>query len=141
MLCEEGMIIAKTRSALLIPHNIKQATPPKTQSNTWKIDKYCTNYGMINHNVETCKKKKEQTIVATTKVAQQNQKPQKTSSYAYHICGLNGHKMTNCPNLIEMQKMCHGKSITVAKMQPINKTQKITIDVNVVDVNVTTRSK
>jgi hypothetical protein len=37
--------------------------------------------------------------------------------------------------------MCHGKSITVAKMQPINKTQKITIDVNVVDVNVTTRSK
>jgi hypothetical protein len=26
-------------------------------------------------------------------------------------------------------------------MQPINKTQKITIDVNVVDVNVTTRSK
>jgi hypothetical protein len=49
--------------------------PPKTHNNTRKIDKYCTNYGMINHNVETCKKKKEQTIVATTKVAQQSQKP------------------------------------------------------------------
>jgi hypothetical protein len=29
MLCEEGMTTAKTRSALLVPHNTKQATPPK----------------------------------------------------------------------------------------------------------------
>jgi hypothetical protein len=59
---------------------------------------------MINHNVKTCKMKKEQTIVATTKASQQNQKPQKTSSYACHICGLNGHKMTNCPKFTEMQR-------------------------------------
>jgi hypothetical protein len=26
----------------------------------------------------------------------------KTSSYACHICGLNGHKMTNCPKFVEM---------------------------------------
>ncbi len=52
---------------------------------------------MINDNVETCKKK-EQTIV----VAQQNQKPQKTFSYACHIYCLNGHKMTNRPKFIEM---------------------------------------
>jgi hypothetical protein len=29
MLCEEGMITMKTRIMLSIPHNIKQATPPK----------------------------------------------------------------------------------------------------------------
>jgi hypothetical protein len=56
MLPKEGMIIAKTRSAFSIPHNTKHATP---QNNIRKTIKYCTNYGMINHNVETCKKKKE----------------------------------------------------------------------------------
>ncbi len=59
MLCEEGMIIAEARSALLIPQNIKQVVLTKTQSNIGKNDKHCTNYGMINHNVETCKKKKK----------------------------------------------------------------------------------
>jgi hypothetical protein len=37
--------------------------------------------------------------------------------------------------------MFHGKLLTVAKVQLVAKTQIITIDVNVVDVNVTTRSK
>jgi hypothetical protein len=60
--------------------------------------------------------KKEQTIVATTKASQQNQKPQKTSSYACHICGLNGHKMTDCPKFTEMQKMFHGKFVTRTKV-------------------------
>jgi hypothetical protein len=67
-----------------------------------KIDKYCTNCGMINHNVETCKKKKEHTIVATTKATQSNQKPHKTSSYACHIYGLNGHEITNCSKFTKM---------------------------------------
>jgi hypothetical protein len=57
MLCEEGMTIAKARRALSISQSIKQATIPKTQDNIRKIDKYCTNCGMINHNVETCRKK------------------------------------------------------------------------------------
>jgi hypothetical protein len=112
----------------------------KTQSNIGKTNKYYTNYGMTNHNVETCRKNKEQTIVATTEVAQPNQEPHKTSLYACHICGLNGHKMTSCPKFVEMQKMFHGKSMVVAKVQLIVKTQKVTVDVNVVDVNVTTRS-
>jgi hypothetical protein len=59
MLCEEGMTMIKTRSALLVPHNTKQVTLMKTLSNTRKTDKHCTNCGMMNHNVETCKKKKE----------------------------------------------------------------------------------
>jgi hypothetical protein len=53
MLCEEGMTIVETRSALSIPHGTK-ITPTKTQSNTRKTEKHCTNYVMINHNVETC---------------------------------------------------------------------------------------
>ncbi len=64
MLCEKGMIIIEAKSAFLVLQNIKQTTPWKTLNNTRKIDKNCTNYGMMNHNVETCKKKKEQTIEA-----------------------------------------------------------------------------
>jgi hypothetical protein len=50
------MTIAEARSALLIPHSIKQASPPKAQSNLRKNDKYCTNCGMNNNIVETCRK-------------------------------------------------------------------------------------
>jgi hypothetical protein len=49
--------------------------------------------------------------------------------------------MTNCPNFVEMQKMFHGKFVVVAEVQLIVETQTITINVNVVDVNVTIRSK
>jgi len=72
MLCEEGMTITKVRNALSIPQSTKQTTPPKTQSNIGKINKFYTNCGMTNHNVETCRKK-EQTIVVVTKEAQPNQ--------------------------------------------------------------------
>jgi hypothetical protein len=37
--------------------------------------------------------------------------------------------------------MFHGKFVTVAKVQPISEGQTIIVDVDVVDVNVTTRSK
>jgi hypothetical protein len=73
MLCEEGMIIVEARSALSIPQSTKQTTLMKTQSNIGKTNKYCTNCGMMNHNVETCKKKKKKTMVATTKGAQPSQ--------------------------------------------------------------------
>jgi hypothetical protein len=96
---------------------------------------------MTNHNVETCRKNKEQTTMATTKATQPSQKTKKTSSYACHICGLNGHKMIDYPKFVEMQKLFHGKSVTLTKVQPIVETETIIVDVNVVDVNVTTRSK
>jgi len=79
--------------------------------------------------------------MATTEVAQPSRKTQKTSSYACHIYGLNGHKMTNCPKFEKMQKIFHGKFVTITKVQLVSKTQTIIADVNVVDVNVTTRSK
>jgi len=74
MLCEEGKITIEIKSALLVPHNIKHAILIKTKSNTRKTNKHYTNYGMTNHNVETCKKKKEQITMATTEVAQPSQK-------------------------------------------------------------------
>jgi hypothetical protein len=37
--------------------------------------------------------------------------------------------------------MFHGKSVTIVEVQLVAKTQIIVMDVNVVDVNVTTRSK
>jgi hypothetical protein len=40
-----------------------------------------------------------------------------------------------------MQKMFHGKFVTITKVQPVVEIQRIIIDVNVVDVNVTTKSK
>jgi hypothetical protein len=68
MLCEENMTIAKAWNALLIPQSNKQIVSAKTHSNTRKTNKHYTNCGMMNHNVATWRKKKEQTIVATTKV-------------------------------------------------------------------------
>jgi hypothetical protein len=45
----------------------------KTLSNIGNIDKHCTNCGMMNHNMETCKKKKEQTTMATIEAIQPSQ--------------------------------------------------------------------
>jgi hypothetical protein len=49
--------------------------------------------------------------------------------------------MIDCPKFVEMQKMFHEKSMTIAKVQLVAKAQTIIADVNVVDVNVITRSK
>jgi hypothetical protein len=78
--------------------------------------------------------------MATTEATQPSLKIQKMSSYACHICGLNGHEMTVSPKFVEMQKMFCGKSRTVIEVQHVAETQIIIVDVNVVDVNVTTRS-
>jgi hypothetical protein len=67
-------------------------------------------------------KRKSILQVVATKATQPSQKPQKTSSYACYICGLNGHKMINCPKFIEMQKMLHGKFVTIVEVQPIVET-------------------
>jgi hypothetical protein len=80
-------------------------------------------------------------MVATIEVAQPSQKAQKTSSYACHIYGLNGHKTTDCPKFAKMHKMFHGKFVTVVKVQLAIETQIVIADVNVVDGNVTRRSK
>jgi hypothetical protein len=57
------------------------------------------------------------------------------------MCGLNGHKMIYCPKFIEVQKMFHGKYMTIAEVQLVVKIKIVSTNVNVVDVKVTTRSK
>jgi hypothetical protein len=79
--------------------------------------------------------------MATTETTQPSQKTQKTSSYTCQICGLNGHKMTHCPKFANMQKMFHGKSMIVVEVQVVIETQIIITNVNVANVNVTTRSR
>jgi len=49
--------------------------------------------------------------------------------------------MTDCPKFAKMHKMFHGIFMTILNVQPIFDTQTIITNVNVVDVNVTTRSK
>jgi hypothetical protein len=49
--------------------------------------------------------------------------------------------MKNCPKFAKMQKMFHGKFVAITKVQPVVETQTVIADVNVGDVNVTTRSK
>jgi succinyl-CoA synthetase beta subunit len=49
--------------------------------------------------------------------------------------------MTDYPKFVKMQKMFHGKSMAIIEVQPIVETQIVTTNVNVLDVNVTTRSK
>jgi cell division protein FtsL len=49
--------------------------------------------------------------------------------------------MINCPKFAKMEKMFHGKFMTVEEVQLVAETQIVISDMNVVDVNVTTRSK
>jgi len=64
-----------------------------------KLGKHCTNCERDNHNVEMCRVKKNEdpSIVIVTKATNQLQKAQKNNSYACHIYGLNGHKVTYSP--------------------------------------------
>jgi len=55
-------------------------------------------------------KKKEEPIVVITEATNQFHKGHKNNSYACHICGLNGHKMMNCPKFAKMEKMFQGKN-------------------------------
>jgi hypothetical protein len=49
--------------------------------------------------------------------------------------------MIDCPKFVEMQKMFHDKYVTIIEVQHVIDTQTVTSNVNVVDVNVTTRIK
>ncbi len=64
------------------------------------------------------KKKEEPTIVAieaTTKAC----KPLRPLNYPYHIYGIVGHKLMNCPRFDEMQNMFKDKGSQSIKSKPI----------------------
>jgi hypothetical protein len=50
-------------------------------------------------------------------------------------------KMTDRPKFAKMQKMFHRNFVIITKVQHVVETQTIIVDANVVDVNVTIRSK
>jgi hypothetical protein len=60
--------------------------------------------------------------MVTIEVSQLSQKTYNTFSYACHICGLNGHKMTYCPKFVKMHKMFHGKFVIVVEVQLVVET-------------------
>jgi hypothetical protein len=64
----------------------------------------------------------------------------KNGSYACHICGLNGHKMTNYPKFVEMHKMFQGKNASTLDGKMVVDVKTIDVEMNVVDVNVATIS-
>jgi hypothetical protein len=107
-----------------------------------KTSKHYNNYGHDNQNVHMCgvKKKKEQTIT-TLEATTQTQKVQNNGSYASHICGLIGHKMTYCPKFAMVQKIFQGKNASTLDGKVVANVKTITTNVNVVYANVATKSK
>jgi hypothetical protein len=49
--------------------------------------------------------------------------------------------MTNCPEFAKMQKMFQGKNASNLQGKAIDKVKIVTTNVNVIDVNVATRSR
>jgi hypothetical protein len=86
-------------------------------------------------------KKKEEPIITTMEATIQTQKVQNNCSYACHICGLNGHKMTYCPKFAVMQKIFQGKNASTLDGKVVVNVKIITANVNVVDANVVTKIK
>jgi hypothetical protein len=138
LLCEEKMTRTEAQSALSAPQMSKSIT---TQTKPRKISKHCTNCGRNNHNVETCKVKKEEPTIAVAKATNQPQKGQKNILYASFIYGLNGHKMMDCPKFANMQKMFQRKNASNSEGKAIVEVETINANVNSIDVNVTTRSR
>ncbi len=68
-------------------------------------------------------------------------KPPRPLNYPCHICGIVGHKLTNCPRFGEMQNMFKDKRGQTLESKPIIEVKTITALVNMVDVNLTTHSK
>ncbi len=86
-------------------------------------------------------KKKEEPTIVVTNVPIQIQKVQKNDSYACHIYALNGHKMTDCPKFVDMQKMFQGKNASNSNGKMLVDVKILTAIVNAIDVNVPTQSK
>jgi hypothetical protein len=61
---------------------------------------YCT-----DHNVETYRSKKEDPTIVVAKATTQAGKPPRPLNYPCHICGIVGHKLTNCPSFSEMESI------------------------------------
>jgi len=64
-------------------------------------------------------------------------KPSRPLNYVCHVCGILGHKLTNCLKFCEMQTMFKDKGNKNTKNKPIGKVKVTNALVNMVDVHVT----
>jgi len=87
----------------------------------------------------TRKSKKEKPIIVVIKATAQVGKPPRLLNYPCRIYGIVGHKLMNYPRFGEMQNMFKDKGST--KSKPVVEVKMVTASINMVDVNVTTRSK
>ncbi len=138
---EEGISMPEAQNTLFVPQTIRIRCVAVKNYTTTKPSMYYTNCHHTNHNIETCKSKKEEPIVDVTKVTIQVSKPPRLINYPCHICGIVGHKLTNCPRFNEMQSMFKDKGNQSTKSKPTTKVKTITASINMVDVNVTIHNK
>jgi hypothetical protein len=83
----------------------------------------------------------EEPTIATIKTTTKVGKPLRPLNYPCRICGVVGHKLTNCPRFGEMQNMFKDKGGQTTKSNPTDEVKVVITLVNMVDVNVTIRSK
>jgi len=102
---------------------------------------YCITCHHINHNVKTCRSKKEELIVVVTRATTQASKPPKLLNDLNHICGIMDHKLTNYQRFGEMQSIFKDKGSQSIESKLAIKLKTIIASINMVDVNVTTHSK
>jgi hypothetical protein len=98
---EKCIFVLKAQSTLFVP----QAIGTRNQA-TVKPNMCYTSCHHTNHNVKTCKNKKEEELTMdVTKATIHVSKPLKPLNYACHTCGILGHKLTNYPRFGKMQNM------------------------------------
>ncbi len=67
--------------------------------------------------METCKSKKEDPIVIAIETITRVDKHPRPLNYPCHICGIVGHKLTNCLRFGEMQTMFEYKGGSTTKFK------------------------
>ncbi len=141
MIDDEGIYVFQAQSTFFVPQTIRTRSVAIGNHTIAKLNMDCINYHHTNHNVETCRSKKEEPTIVITKATTYANKPPKLLNYPCHICGIVGHKLTNYPRFNEMQSMFKDKGGHSIKSKPITEVKMVIASINMVDVNVTTRNK
>jgi hypothetical protein len=115
----KGIFMLEAQKTFFVPQTIGTRNVAVKNQTIAKPSMYWTNCHRTNHNIETYRsKKKEEHIIATTKATTHVGKPLRPINYPCHICGIVGHKLTNCPRFNEMQSMFKDKGSQSTKFKP-----------------------
>ncbi len=121
MICEKGIYVFEAQSTLSIPQTTETRSVVMGNQIIAKPNLFCTNYHRTNHNMETCRgKKEEEPTITTIEAIIQVGKAPRPLNYPCHICGIVGHKLMNCLKFGEMQNMSR-----IKKVKPQNSNQKL----------------